>query len=458
MRLKLIGTTRVLVVDDNRSIHDDIKKVLNLDSGSRVESDLELMEEQLFGSKLGRSQLEPTPRFSIDSAYQGQEALAMAEQAARRGQPYDLIFVDIRMPPGWDGVETIKKIWDKLPDTEMVICTAYSDYSASEINARLGSTDRLLLLKKPFDSVELYQMALSISLKKQEKKRVSEEINRIEKQLLDRTQEVHNLLKKVSTSDSRFEKSFQELQDMQDKLQAVGKMAELGEMTAGIAHEINGPLGTVNMLSSHLREVLDEEPLDKPALKEIAATIEMITLRITKIVRSLQAIFRGEPAEPFVEINMRNLVEETLAFSKERFRLHNIKVETYVPPDLAVQARPVQLSQVLLNLLNNSFDAVKDLPEKWIRLTVADAGAVAEISVMDSGKGVPAEVRRHIFEPFFTTKPPGVGTGVGLHLSKTLIASHKGHLRLDEQSPNTRFILSIPKRQSRSAELPTLAT
>lgn len=149
---------RVLAIDDNTAIHADYRKVL----ATNDDSDLGDIESLLFGDENAEK---PTPKtqvaYEIDSAYQGQEGLAMVEQANAEGRPYAVAFVDIRMPPGWDGVETAQRIWEVDPDLPIILCTAYSDHSWEEITNRLDRPDQLLILKKPFDNVELRQLAAS---------------------------------------------------------------------------------------------------------------------------------------------------------------------------------------------------------------------------------------------------------------------------------------------------------
>ena len=147
------------MIDDTQAIHDDFRKILHVDSNT---DDLDADEAALFGAKLGAT---ATEEFLLDSAFQGQEGLALVQKAARDGQPYAMAFVDVRMPPGWDGIETIARIWQEYPDLEMVICTAYSDYSWDDITKKLGHSDRFLILKKPFDNVEVRQLACSLTQK-----------------------------------------------------------------------------------------------------------------------------------------------------------------------------------------------------------------------------------------------------------------------------------------------------
>lgn len=143
----------ILVIDDNQAIHQDFRKIF----GVRSESEAALFEAEsaLFNDPSSTPRIE----FQIDSAFQGQEGLALVQKARKENHPYSLIFVDGRMPPGWDGIETTVKIWEEEPEAQIVICTAYSDYSWDEMVAQLPKSDQLLILKKPFDTIEALQMA-----------------------------------------------------------------------------------------------------------------------------------------------------------------------------------------------------------------------------------------------------------------------------------------------------------
>lgn len=145
---------RILIIDDNRSIHDDFRKILG--AGRSGSSLLDAKEALLFGEETKKCEPET---FEIDSAYQGDEGLERIVQARDEGRPYALAFVDVRMPPGWDGIETIERFSPVDPDIHAVICSAYSDYSASDILHRLGVSDRLLMLRKPCDAAEILLIA-----------------------------------------------------------------------------------------------------------------------------------------------------------------------------------------------------------------------------------------------------------------------------------------------------------
>lgn len=158
-----LSNHRILVVDDNPSIHEDFRKILCPTRGRAGES-LASLSADLFDEDVpqqGRS----SAVFGVDSAFQGQEALAMIQTAEKQEQPYSLAFMDVRMPPGWDGIETISRIWKEYPHIQVVICTAYSDYSWAEILHELGESDNLVILKKPFDNVEVLQLAHTLTKK-----------------------------------------------------------------------------------------------------------------------------------------------------------------------------------------------------------------------------------------------------------------------------------------------------
>ena len=140
---------RILVIDDNPAIHLDFMKILKTEASSELDG----LNKELFDESETKSSL---PNFQIDVASQGQEGVRYIENALKNQRPYSLAFVDIRMPPGWDGIETVKHIWALDKNIQIVICTAYSDYSWEETVAHLGETDNLLILKKPFDNISVH--------------------------------------------------------------------------------------------------------------------------------------------------------------------------------------------------------------------------------------------------------------------------------------------------------------
>src|SRR5689334_2879424 len=154
---------RILIVDDNPAIHEDFKKIFT--ATKSTEAGFDEADAALFGQAAAAGS---EHEFSLDSAFQGQEGLDLIRKALEKESPYAMAFIDVRMPPGWDGIETISRIWKEYPDLQVVICTAYSDYSWDEIVKRLGNIDRIVLLKKPFDCAEVVQLAKKLTDKWQQ--------------------------------------------------------------------------------------------------------------------------------------------------------------------------------------------------------------------------------------------------------------------------------------------------
>ena len=147
---------RILIIDDNHAIHDDFHKILVV--GTQT-AELDASEAELFGAPARSA------GYAVDSAYQGEEGYSKVLAAVEAGKPYAMAFVDMRMPPGWDGLQTIDQIWTADPDIQIVICTAYSDHAWEDILGHFGASDRLLILKKPFDPAEVGQFASTLTEK-----------------------------------------------------------------------------------------------------------------------------------------------------------------------------------------------------------------------------------------------------------------------------------------------------
>lgn len=173
--------------------------------------------------------------------------------------------------------------------------------------------------------------------------------------------------------------------------------------------------------------------------------------RISKLVRGLKTFSRTSEEEDYAEINLKTFLEEVLSFIKSKYTTAGILFNTNEIPDISIECIPDQISQVLLNLLNNSFDAVIELPEKWVELSlfIDEKNHEASFSIKDSGNGIPNHIAQKILNPFFTTKDVGKGTGLGLSISKAIIEEHAGTLALDKISPNTNFIFTIPLKNPR---------
>jgi two-component system sensor histidine kinase/response regulator len=223
---------RVLVVDDNPSIHEDFRKILS--PATAKAADLDATEAALFGPSPDAVE---QPQFEVDSAYQGQGGVELAKKALEAGRPYAMAFVDVRMPPGWDGVETTRKIWELDPNLQVVLCTAYSDYSWSEMFEKLGQRDGLLILKKPFDAVEALQLAHALTekwwLHQQSRRRMEE----LESRVAERTAELTITNEALQTENTARRQTEAErdrlIQDLQRSLANVKSLSGLLPICAG---------------------------------------------------------------------------------------------------------------------------------------------------------------------------------------------------------------------------------
>ncbi|WP_020588501.1 GGDEF/EAL domain-containing response regulator [Desulfobacter curvatus] len=168
---------RIIVIDDNAAIHEDFRKILG--KASETNSELEDMESLLFDDQTTDKTPDNHVKFEIEYAFQGQEGFDMVHKANEAGNPFSLAFVDGRMPPGWDGIETISHLWEAAPELQVVLCTAYADYSWPEIQKVLGESDSLLILKKPFDNVEVLQMAHALTRKWELNREIKGRLNKL---------------------------------------------------------------------------------------------------------------------------------------------------------------------------------------------------------------------------------------------------------------------------------------
>lgn len=240
------------------------------------------------------------------------------------------------------------------------------------------------------------------------------------------------------------------LKTSQAQMLVSAKMASLGEMAGGIAHEINTPLSVISIAADTLLEMHDEGELDPKFLRRSLDEIIVTVSRIAKIIQGLRYISRDGTNDPVQDTPLVDIVSSMLGVCQETCGSEGIQLHVQeIPSSIVVPCRPIQISQVLLNLMNNSRDAVAHLSEKWIRIEHEVAGSDVKIMVTDSGKGIPTEIQGRIMQPFFTTKEIGKGTGLGLSISKGIIDSHSGSFEYDQHSPNTRFIMKLPARIDR---------
>lgn len=460
-----LSNRRILLIDDMPSIHEDFRKILTPTLAHSAE--LDEMEAALFGTP-ARPQ---RPNFELDSAYGGEEGLAKLNLALQEQSPYALAFVDMRMPDGWDGAQTIEQLWLQDPQLQVVVCTAYSDYSWDELLDRLHAHDRLLILKKPFDNIEVQQMANTLLTKWQMTERASLQMHNLEQMVDQRTAQ----FKQASAA---LQREIDERKQLEGQLVQSEKLASLGQLAAGVAHEINNPIGFISsnlgsldgyfqqlltMLEAYqaagqtlaaepagqlqqLREHLDLDFLlqDIPVL--IRESKEGIS-RVGQIVRDLKDFSRVDNQQQWQWANLQQGIESTLNIVASELKYKADLVKEYQTlPD--IECLPSQINQVVMNLLVNAAQAMG--PERGIiTLRTGLQGQNVWIEVADTGSGIAPETLTKIFDPFFTTKPVGQGTGLGLSLSYGIVKKHGGDISVhSEPGAGTTFRVLLPVRQS----------
>ncbi len=579
---------RVLVIDDNESIHRDFRKILGSETGA--DDVLDELDAALFGTT--SCPVCQRPVFDLQHASQGEEGLQMLRQAVSEKRPFGTAFVDMRMPPGWDGVETIRHLWEADPHLQVVICTAFSDHSWDEIAEQLGMTDKLLVLKKPFDQIEVIQLATSLC----EKRRLLEQASRTLDRLTSVVDEqalalkaahdnAETLLESLTTAlisldtegrvarwnsaaaelfgisekqasgcsftdlaisweepdavsslmanavpeeSTRHELQFcddaggrrtvalrvcpiqndsssgsrliladdiTEQKLMQSQLDQAQRLESVGQLAAGVAHEINTPMqyigDNVRFVSKTLQRL--KQPLDvlpiivdesvgdeeaaaarrevvgcmKPA--KVRSSLEQISEALADSVEGVEAVSRivaamKEFSHPGggekTHVCLNHILESTITVARNEWK-YVADVLTDLDPQMpTIPAFGSELNQAFLNIIVNAAHAIADRVAKGdfekgviqVRTELSDDRAV--VTIRDTGGGIPASVRDRVFDPFFTTKEVGKGTGQGLAIARSVIVNkHGGSLSFDvEEGEATTFRIELP-----TAELPEAA-
>jgi PAS domain S-box-containing protein len=233
------------------------------------------------------------------------------------------------------------------------------------------------------------------------------------------------------------------IEDQRIRLISSAKMSALGVMAGGIAHEINNPLGIIQGVTANL---IDETGAAEasPSMREGLKKIYDTSVRIAKVVKGLRFFSRSAEFDPMTLADPSQIVHDMLELCSEKFRVNGVELKVGRLCQSQIECRPTEIAQVLLNLLQNAYDAVVETQKGWVELEAMELSGRVVFKVTDSGTGIDTAVVSRMMDPFFTTKEVGKGTGLGLSLSKGIVESHGGSLQYLEGMPNTTFVVSLP--------------
>lgn len=458
---------RVLVIDDDPGIRDSYREILSPSPQAEATSRGKALFDEPF---VQRPEANEQAAYDVTLAERGDKGIAEVEKAVAGGSPFAVAFTDMKMP-GLNGAETARQIWAVDPAVKIVIVTAYSEYTPDDIVQMTGS-EGIFYLRKPFNPEEIRQFARALSTQwrlERERKRLASALEKANEALAEMNRDLQSKVEKQTSLLIQSE-----------------KMASIGILAAGVAHEINNPISFVRgnlsalkkyharifellqkyrevegaigsgeesrftALSQAAKKLREDGKLDF-ILKDITDLVEESldgADRIRNIVKDMKTFARVDQAE-FKHIDIHETIDAGLNILRSELRRKAEVVKEYgeLPP---VGCFPQKISQVFMNLLMNAVQAIEEKGTITVATRYAETGRRAddryvEIRITDTGKGIPKDNLSKIFDPFFTTKPVGQGTGLGLSIAYDIIKAHGGNILVESgEGKGTTFLVRLP--------------
>jgi len=428
---------RILIIDDNPSIHKDFQTILveEEDSGS-----LDTLRAEVFGDKTGNTG--PKSVYELDFASQGKDGCEKVDKASSENRPYELAFVDMRMPPGWDGLKTIERIWKIDPKVQVVICTAYSDYSWGEITDRLGKSENLLILKKPFDSAEVAQLASALTEKWVLARQASLKTSQLEQMVKERTDDLKTInehLKEEIAERQQAEKRQAKLIERVDNMNK-----ELKDFASVISHDLKAPLRGIKTLAQW---ILDDaaDKLGDQGSEQMNQLLGRTDRMYNLIEGVLQYSKAGHTDEGPVQVNLDKFIPDVVDMLVPPKNI-SVTIEGSVPVIECEQTHAMQLFQ---NLLSNAIKYM-DKEEGWIKIGCVEQDDFWQFSIADNGPGIEEKHFERIFKMFQTlsTNEGAQSTGVGLTIAKKVVELYGGRIWVESTvGEGSTFLFTLPKQK-----------
>jgi two-component system sensor histidine kinase/response regulator len=448
---------RILVIDDQESIHEDFRKIIELQGDDQ---ELNKAAAALFGEEI--VQTEGADVFEIDSAFQGEQGLAMVERALAENRPYPLAFVDVRMPPGWDGVKTVEQIWKADPEIIVVLCTAYSDHTWEEIVRRLGRTDHLLILKKPFDNIEVRQIVLALTKRWHLARQAVMTLSQLEQMVAERTRD-------VEARSRALEKAAEELHAVNKQLASAHLAAEAAnqaksEFLANMSHEIRTPMTSILGFAELLHEQIAASENSNESNEFITAIVRnaKYLLGVISDILDMSRIESGKFDINRIKCSPFEIVANSVATVQPEADDKGLSLKAEYLGDIpdAILTDPVRLQQILINLLGN---AVKFTNSGGVRVAAQilrddPARPLFCLRVIDTGIGISEEQLGKLFDRFTQvdaslTRKYG-GSGLGLAISKRLANILGGEVTVESKpGQGSTFTVTVEAGPLESAPL-----